>query len=107
MTGRWTPSTAETANYPRLSTMTNTNNQQVSDFWLRDGSYLRLKSIELGYTGSFSFLKKMSVQSIRIFVNAYNPITWDKIDIIDPELPGDNAYYPVCKAYNVGFKFNF
>lgn len=105
--GRWNASQMETATYPRLSTTTNANNQQVSDFWLRDAGYVRLKSIELGYTGSPAILKHLAIQSFRIFVNSYNPITWDKIDIIDPELSGDNAYFPISKAFNIGLNLNF
>src|SRR3546814_3605222 len=47
---RWTPETAATATYPRLSSTDNPNNHRLSTFWMRPRNYVRLKNIELGYS---------------------------------------------------------
>jgi TonB-linked SusC/RagA family outer membrane protein len=106
--GRWTPATAETATYPRLSTMDNANNYRTSTFWLRNGSYIRLKNIELGYTLPALFTKKVKIEKCRFFINADNIKTWHHIsDIsIDPESFNVNVY-PMVSTMNVGLNLSF
>ena len=60
------------ATFPRLSTTDITNNNRNSTWWLRDGSYLRLKSVEIGYTLPKVFVNKMFMQNVRIYVTGYN-----------------------------------
>jgi hypothetical protein len=106
--GRWTPATAETATYPRLSTMDNANNYRTSTFWLRNGSYIRLKNIELGYTLPASVTKILKIEKCRFFVNADNIKTWHHIsDIsVDPESFNVNVY-PLVSTMNVGLNLSF
>jgi TonB-linked SusC/RagA family outer membrane protein len=106
--GRWTPATSETANYPRLSTMDNANNYRTSTFWLRDGSYIRLKNIELGYTLPTTVTKRVKIEKCRFFVNADNLKTWHQIsDIsVDPESFNVNVY-PMVSTMNVGLNLSF
>jgi TonB-linked SusC/RagA family outer membrane protein len=103
--GRWTPSTAETATYPRLTASNNLNNFQYSSFWQRNGSYLKLRSIEIGYTVPKEVLKRVKLQNVRIFVNGTNLFEWDKVDFVsDPEtLSG----YPAVKTLSIGTKIQF
>ena len=56
-----------------------------STWWLRDASFLRLKSVELGYTLPRIWMNKISVQNARIYVNGNNLFTIDKMKICDPE----------------------
>lgn len=107
-TGRWTAATAETATYPRLSSLDNANNYRTSTFWLRDGSYVRLKNVELGYTLPASMTKKVKIEQCRIFVNADNLITLHHIsDIaIDPESFNVNVY-PLVSTTNIGLNLTF
>jgi TonB-linked SusC/RagA family outer membrane protein len=100
--------TRETATYPRLSLMgDNTNNKAVnSTFWLKDASYLRLKSIELGYSIPENALKFIGLTTLRVFASAYNVFTLDNIEIIDPEM-GNSAVYPIQKMINFGINAQF
>ncbi|WP_295124924.1 SusC/RagA family TonB-linked outer membrane protein [uncultured Chitinophaga sp.] len=83
---RWTPATAATALYPRLTIGGNANNDVVSSFWLRNGNYLRLKNAELGYSCSPELLKRAKIQQLRIFINGYNLLTHKELkEDIDPE----------------------
>jgi hypothetical protein len=100
--------TRETATYPRLSLSgDNTNNKTPnSTFWLRDASYLRLKSIEIGYSIPGNALKYIGLSNLRIFASAYNIFTLDDIKVIDPEM-GSSAVYPVQKMVNFGINAQF
>lgn len=108
--GQWTPETAATATYPRISISAGQgNNNKTSDFWVKDASYIRLKNVEIGYnfTG-YDRLKKLGINRLRVYINGYNLLTFDKIKIVDPEsLPAGNAMYPVMKIYNAGLNVTF
>lgn len=103
----WTPETANTATLPRLSVLGNTNNSAASDFWIRDASYIRLKTLETGYNFKGRFFKKMGISTFRLYFNANNLITISKLKIIDPESKAVRPQYPLIKLYNVGIKLNF
>nr|MBD3621171.1 SusC/RagA family TonB-linked outer membrane protein [Sunxiuqinia sp.] len=106
--GRWTPETADAATYPRMTLAGQSNNTKSSDFWLRDASYLRLKNLELGYNFDGSFLNRFGIRNLRAFLNGYNLITIDKLDITDPESrTGSDSAYPLTKVYNLGVKVDF
>jgi len=95
----WTPETAETANYPRLTTVTNSNNYRSSTFWFRNGDFIRLRNLEFGYTLPRTFTQQAKIEKVKIFVKGINLFTWDNIDVVDPEVLSG---YPVMKSYNVG-----
>jgi TonB-linked SusC/RagA family outer membrane protein len=105
----WTPATANTATLPRLSFAANTTNGNTapSDFWIRDASYLRLKTLETGYNFKGRFFKKMGISTFRLYFNANNLITITKLKIIDPEARTVRPQYPLTKLYNMGVKLNF
>ena len=100
----WTPETAFTANSPRLTTQTNLNNTQSSDFWMRDGSFIKLRSLELGYTvpkiGIFKHF-----DTIRAFANGTNLFVWDKITALEAE--DLSMGYPLMKSVSVGLNIVF
>ena len=100
----WTPETAETAMAPRISFTGRINNTRVSDLWIRDASYIRLKNIELGYTLKPTFTKRFGVSKLRIYANGYNLLTFDKLKFMDPEGQRD---YPLVKIYNAGINVTF
>ncbi len=87
------------------------NNYQVSSFWVRDASYLRLKNVEVGYSFSSALIKKLSMSSCRIYINASNLFTWDNLfPGEDPEFPNEEANvepYPVTSTFNLGFNLKF
>ena len=98
---RWTPETAETADYPRLSSKDNLNNYQFSTFWQRDGSFIKVRSAEIGYVLPAKISNKVGLSKTRFFVNGTNLFSWDKIQYGDPEsLTG----YPVTRTLTLGFK---
>lgn len=101
--------TRATAKYPRLSLEgDNTNNKAPnSDFWLKDASYLRFKSAELGYTFPERWVKQMQLSKLRIFACGYNLFTFDKIKVIDPESSGDGINYPIQRIVNMGVTVQF
>ncbi len=103
--GRWTPETASTATYPRLSADNNMNNFQSSSFWQRDGSFIKLRSLEIGYTIPNSINKKLRLTSARLFLNGTNLFSLDHMDgFTDPEtITG----YPSLRSMSLGINIQF
>lgn len=94
--------------YPRLSDGANTNNQQKSTARMYDGSYMRLKNVEIGYTLPKEWLKKIYSRNLRIYVSAVNLLTFSKFDLWDPELgSGQGMGYPPNRIFNVGLNISF
>ena len=93
--------------YPRLEPGSNSS-KLPSDFWNRDGSYIRLKNAEIGYTLPSKWTAKVGAQSIRIYSNGLNLLTFDKYPVKyqDPE-QNNELMYPVFKAYNFGLNVTF
>lgn len=100
----WTPETAETALTPRLTFTGRSNNSKMSDLWIRDASYIRLKNLELGYRLNPAILKRFGISNLRFYVNGYNLLTFDRLKFMDPE--GSNNY-PLIKILNVGVNVTF
>ncbi len=95
------------ASYPRLSYGGNENNYQNSTFWQRDGSYLRLKTFEVGYSVPKRLSNKIKVGGIRIFFVGTNLLTFSKFKEWDPELGSSNGEkYPLSRTYSFGLRFN-
>jgi TonB-linked SusC/RagA family outer membrane protein len=92
------------AEYPRLGVTGNQieNNRQTSTWWLRDGSFLRLKSVEVGYTLPKTLSRKINVTKCRIYFNGLNLYTWSPFKLWDPELGGNGFAYPIQKVFNIG-----
>ncbi len=88
--------------FPPL-TLSRTNNYQLSDFWIRDGDYIKLRNIELGYSIPNLPGKKMS--KMRVFLRGVNVLTISKWKHSDPEFTGIG--YPPVKSYLIGLNFNF
>jgi hypothetical protein len=111
--GAWTPEKGQDAAYPRLSIANANANKQLSTFWLRDASYIRLKSLELGYTFRGGMLDTFGMNNLRVYVNGYNLLTFSELleeTGTDPEEPGGKFKtnnYPIMETYNVGAKFSF
>lgn len=100
----WTPATASTATSPRLSTLQNPNNDQAADYWMRNGNFLKLRSLELGYT--FHVKKWLKgLEGIRLFASGTNLFTWDKIE--DLEAENQSMGYPLTKVVSFGFNVKF
>jgi TonB-linked SusC/RagA family outer membrane protein len=77
-------------------------------YWLRSSNYLRLKNIEVGYNIPGSFTKRAGISNFRVYANAFNLVTWDKMKIYDPEsTSGNGQYYPQARVLNVGLRLTF
>ena len=102
---RWTLETADTATYPRLSTTGDKNNYQYSSFWQRNGNFLKLRNVELGYTISSPKMQKAHIQGLRIYLSGTNLFSLDHMDgFADPEV----LYgYPAVRTFNLGFNLKF
>lgn len=76
---------------------------------IKRADYIRLKSIELGYTIPKPITDKIGIQDIRIFANAYNLVTLTKLKYLDPEHPSSNngLLYPLIRTINFGGSINF
>jgi TonB-linked SusC/RagA family outer membrane protein len=97
------------APYPRLGISDRGNNIADSDFWLRSGNYFRLKSVELGYTLPSDLMQKLNLRSLRVYVNAFNLLNFNKTGLnVDPEMPfsGYNAY-PYVRTLTAGLNLKF
>lgn len=94
--------------WPRLSESTNPNNNYASTWWKKDMSFLRLKSIELGYTLPRSLTKAIYSNNIRFFVSGNNLFYISKFKLWDPELDtADGLKYPSMRSVMFGFQLNF
>src|SRR5699024_1476946 len=87
---RWTPETASTARFPRFTTNPTTiicPSSYMSDFWLIDATYLRLKTVELGYQLPDRWLP-FNMNNARLYVSGYNLLTWTNYSLYqqDPEV---------------------
>jgi hypothetical protein len=103
----WTPTNLN-ATYPRITTQPTTNNTQGSSWWIRNGAYLRLKTGQLGYTFSQNLMRKIHMQSARIYVSGQNLLTWSKIKNFDPEISSSSGqYYPQQKVISIGLNLTF
>jgi hypothetical protein len=98
--------------------MTNANpngNWASSDLYIKDGSYLRLKNAQLGYTLPLSITNKVSIQKFRLYVAAENLLTFTKYNGFDPEIASggyttigiDRGIYPQARTISVGANITF
>ena len=109
---RWTEENpSQNVIIPRLhkNNANNANNRVASTWWLRDGSFLRLKNIEIGYQIPKTLLSKIGFEAARIYLMGYNLAVWDHIKYFDPEAGNGNAgfNYPLPRTYTVGIDFTF
>ena len=93
--------------WPRLNNQISENNTRPSSWWLRDGSFLRLKSTEVGYNVSAAALKKLHITSGRIYANALNLFSISSFKLWDPEMGASGLGYPVQKVFNIGVLLGF
>lgn len=107
---RWTPETASTARFPRLTTNPTTINSPssyLSDFWLIDATYLRLKTVELGYQLPDRWLP-FKMNNARLYVSGYNLLTWTNYSLYqqDPEVTSNTAgdAYQNQRVVNLGIQ---
>jgi TonB-linked SusC/RagA family outer membrane protein len=88
--------------WPRLSSTFIENNNQTSTWWMRNGAFLRLKSIELGYNAPKKLNQKLGVSGLRLYANTTNTAVFSKFKLWDPEMGGNGLGYPIQGTYNFG-----
>ena len=95
--------------FPSLRIEGNDNNSKKSTYWTTDAYYVRLKSIEIGYTIPKNLLSKVGIEHLRVYANAYNPLTITNVKYTDPEaIEGwQSFYYPQLKVYSFGVNVSF
>lgn len=86
--------------WPRLSTTAigNENNSQQSTWFMRNGAFIRLKQVEIGYT----IRQWAHIKSLRFYFNGTNLLTWSKFKLWDVEMAGNGLGYPVQRVFNMG-----
>lgn len=100
---------------PRMTAVNPNRNWRSSDLYIKDGSYVRLKTIQLGYSLPTSLLEKASLQRLRLFVTAENLFTFTSYDGFDPEIAAgdyfnigvDKGIYPQSRTISVGANLTF
>lgn len=93
--------------WPRLSTNIINNNSQRSTWFMQNGGFLRLKSLEIGYRVPQVHLKKIHVADLRLYLSGTNLLTFAKFKLWDPEMGGEGLGYPVQQVYNIGIQLSF
>jgi len=110
----WSP-TNPNSNIPRLDKEDKNNNRRMSTYFLENGSFLRVKNIQLGYTLPKSILEKVNITRTRVYVSASNLYTITKYKGYDPEVGSkdplsagiDNGFYPIPKVFTAGVQLDF
>lgn len=102
--GRWTPETAETATYPRLTTQTDNHNYRNSDFWMYKTNRFNLSRLQLTYDLPKQWLGNSFVRSFSVYAYASNLLTISKER---EKLELNTGTAPQTRFYNIGFKIGF
>lgn len=111
--GRWTPENP-TATKPRV--VNGGSNYRMSDYFIEDGSFLRLRSVILGYTLPQKWTQRAKINKFRVYVSGLNLHTWQKYSGYSPEFSNrDNPFevgfdylgYPVTRSWQGGFEVTF
>jgi len=111
MDGRFNPDSPERyPAYPRLEVITNsgTPNTVISDFWVTNASYLRVKNLQLGYTLPATVLERIGLQNLRLYLSGENVLSFTSYaEGWDPEINTGGAYYPILATYTLGVNARF
>lgn len=103
----WTPENPD-ATYPRPWEGPHPTNSLTSSLYLRDASYIRLKSVDVGYTLPSRVLDAIGVQRLRIYFSGSNLLLFDRLKMFDPEVENPSgSYYPQQRTMNLGINLTF
>ena len=90
--------------WPRLSSTLNGNNSQTSTWFMRNGAFLRLKQVEVGFTMPKKYTQKIHIDNIRLYANGINLLNFSQFKLWDIELAGNGLNYPIQKVINFGIQ---
>lgn len=93
--------------WPRLSNFDHPNNAQTSTWFMRNGSFLRLKTLEFGYTLPQRLTSRIGSSAIRVYFSGNNLLTISQFKLWDVEMGGNGLGYPIQKVFNLGVHVNF
>lgn len=110
----WTPGNANSAVF-RLSNDDLNQNLRVSDYFLEDASFVRLRNLQLGYTFPQKLISKVALSKLRVYAGAFNLLTFTKYQGFDPDLSNngifsrgvDRGFYPLSKSFIAGINVGF
>lgn len=120
--GRFHPENNPNGNLPRVTTKDNNSNRRISDYYVESGSYLRMKTLTLGYTFNKNLSKKIGLQKLRVYVTAQNLFTITPYSGFDPDLGNaysnelnntstdigiDRGQFPQPRTFILGVNINF
>lgn len=105
---------AGTSNWVPILNNERSNNREISSYYIEDGSYFRIRNIQLGYNFDRKVLDALRMQSFRVYLNVQNPFTFKNNTGYTPEIGGstvqfgvDNGTYPIPVIYTFGFNLTF
>ncbi|MCL7765070.1 TonB-dependent receptor [Polaribacter sp. Z014] len=112
---QWSPQNPTSEIPVYRGSQTHDNVRGFSDFWLEDGTYIRLRNISLGYTLPKTLVEKMGMTKLRVYVAGQNLVTWTKYTGYDPEVGNnglstrgiDKGTYPVSSQVRAGIQLEF
>jgi TonB-linked SusC/RagA family outer membrane protein len=93
--------------WPRLSTRVINNNTQSSTWFMRNGSFLRLKTLELGYSLPERLTKRIHLEKARFYISGINLLSFSRFKLWDVEMGGNGLGYPVQRVTNIGIQISF
>lgn len=107
----WTPERAASGEeivYPRLTTGSSVSEQDLNEFFIENRSFVRLKNAEIGYRLPVNLVSKIGAKEVRVYMNGFNLLTWDKMKAkdFDPEV-NSSLSYPVYRVFNTGVNITF
>lgn len=105
--GSWRPDNTN-AKYPRLGIVERDNGGKNSSWWVKDGAYIRLKTLQIGYTLPIKWCTSIGLKSVRTYISGSNLLTLSHLKYFDPEMPSVNqGYYPQQRTYEFGLNMSF
>ncbi|MCL3779265.1 SusC/RagA family TonB-linked outer membrane protein [Prolixibacteraceae bacterium JC049] len=93
--------------WPRLSPYNVSNNSQRNTWFMQDGSFLRLKTLEVGYSMPQNLIKRIGAERLRLYLSGSNLLCWSPFKLWDPEMAGNGFGYPVQRVFNLGVQVSF
>jgi len=109
VTDRWTvDNPSQNVFWPRLTNGISAVNEEPSTWWLKDMSMMRLKNVELGFSFPLNLIKKVSMQTARLYLKGENLLTFSSFNLWDSELGSTTGFrYPIMKSISVGINIGF
>jgi TonB-linked SusC/RagA family outer membrane protein len=104
----WSEDSKDTrAMWPRLSENPISNNTKTSTWFMRDGSFLRLKTAEIGYSFPQKWISRIRFQSARLYISGSNLLLFSKFKLWDIEMARNGLAYPIQRVFNLGLNVEF